>query len=246
MTILSVNPRSPLPLHVQAEHELRKLIGAARYRHGELLPDELTLAATLGVSRGTVRTAILRLVSEGLIERRPGVGTRVAPKTAESSVAAWRSLTREMAAKGIKVETYALKTQKRPAPRAAARALVVDPGTPIYRLDRLRGWRGMPVLHSRSWFHPRLGLKGNEDFTGPLYEVIQAATGVVADGATEELLAVAAEAKMAGLLRVRAGAPLLLRRHVVFDRGRRPFEYAEVHYVSDRYTLTIDLARGDR
>jgi DNA-binding GntR family transcriptional regulator len=41
-------------------------------------------------------------------------------------------------------------------------------------------------------------------------------------------------------------SPLLLRWHVVLDRGRRPFEFAEVHYVSDRYTLTIDLQRGDR
>lgn len=246
MHILSVNPRSPLPLHVQAEHELRKLIGHAKYRDGQLLPDELSLAATLGVSRGTIRTALLRLVAEGLLERRPGVGTRVVSKAAESSVTAWRSLSREMAAKGIKVETYELKIQKRPAPKAAALALVIEPGTSIYQLDRLRGWREAPVLHSRSWFHPRLGLKGAEDFTGPLYEVIQAATGIVADGATEELLAVSADARMARMLQVRTGAPLLLRRHVVTDRGRRPFEYAEVHYVSERYTLKIDLQRGDR
>lgn len=246
MHTLSVDPRSSLPLHIQAEQELRKLIRGARYREGQLLPDELSLAATLGVSRGTIRAAILRLVAEGVLERRAGVGTRVVAKIAESAVTAWRSLTREMAAQGITVETYQLNVRRRSASKVAAAALMIRVGTPIFQLDRLRGWRGTPVLHSRSWFHPRLNLNGDEDFSRPLYEVIRAKTSVVAAGAKEELLAVPAGARMARMLRVPRRAPLLLRRRVVLDRGHRPFEFAEVHYVSERYTLTIDLQRGDR
>jgi DNA-binding GntR family transcriptional regulator len=47
------------------------------------------------------------------------------------------------------------------------------------------------------------------------------------------------------LLRVPPGAPLLLREHTVFDPGNRPFEFAEVRYVSSRFTLTMDLRRGE-
>lgn len=241
-----IDPHSPLPLHAQVEQLLRKLIRRQRHREGRLLPDELTLAARLGISRGTVRTAITRLVAEGLLERRAGVGTRVVRRPAESSIVAWRSLTREMAAKGIAVETYRLDARRCPATAAAAAALLLEPGTLVLRLDRLRGWSGTPVLHCRSWFHPRLRLKGTEDFRQPLYEVIESATGVVAASAREELLAVAADARMARQLQVPRHSPLLLRRHVVLDRGRRPFEFAEVHYVSQRYALSIDLQRGNR
>ena len=246
MDALLIDPRSPMPLHAQVEQLLRKLIQEPRHQEGGLLPDEITLAAQLGISRGTVRTAITRLVTEGLLERRKGVGTRVVQRPAESAVTAWRSLTREMAAKGIAVKTYRLDCRQLPASEAAAAALVIEPGTPVVRLDRLRGWDDTRVLHSRSWFHPRLNLKGTEDFSKPLYDVLEAETGVVADSAREELLAVVADARIARLLQVPRHSPLLLRRHVVLDRGRRPFEYAHVHYVSDRYTLTIDLRRDDR
>lgn len=243
METLAIDPKSRLPLHVQVEQLLRELISEARYQQGELLPDEMTLAAQLGISRGTVRTAIGRLVAEGLLHRRPGVGTRAVQRPAESALIAWRSLTREMAAKGITVETYKLVCQKRPASEQAAAALMIQSGAPVVRLDRLRGWDGVPVLHSRSWFHPRLKLTGDEDFTQPLYEVLEKTTGVVAAGAREELLAVPAKKRMAGMLQVAEGSPLLLRRHVVLDAGKRAFEFAEVHYVSERYTLTIDLQR---
>lgn len=241
----AVDPRSPVPLRAQIEDWLRRLIAQPEYQRGELLPDELTLAEQLGVSRGTLRAALGRLVFEGLLDRRPGRGTRVARRASESGIAAWRSLTREMARKGVAVETFQRDWRAVPASPAAALALQVETGRKVPRLDRLRGWNGAPVLHSRSWFHPRLRLTGQEDYSRPLYEAIEEATGVAADSAHEELLAVAADARMAGLLRVPRRSPLLLRRHVVFDRRQRPMEFAEVHYVSDRFSLTIDLRRGE-
>lgn len=241
----AVDPDSPVPLRAQVEDWLRRLIARPEYQQGEMLPDELSLAARLGVSRGTLRAGISRLVFEGLLDRRPGLGTRVARRASESGIAAWRSLTREMARKGVMVETFRLECRMVLASVAAAGALRIEVGARVLRLDRLRGWGGAPVLHSRSWFHPRLGLTGEEDYRRPLYEAVEAVTGVAADSAHEELQAVAADTRMAKLLRVPAGSPLLLRRHVVFDRGRRPMEFAEVHYVSERFSLTIDLRRGE-
>ena len=54
-----------------------------------------------------------------------------------------------------------------------------------------------------------------------------------------------AEARIARLLEVTKATPLLLRRHTVFDPGNRPFEYAEIRYVSSRFELTLDLRRGE-
>lgn len=44
---------------------------------GEVLPPERTLAATLGVSRLTLRAALARLEAEGLVRARQGDGVRV-------------------------------------------------------------------------------------------------------------------------------------------------------------------------
>jgi GntR family transcriptional regulator len=242
---LRLNHRSATPLHAQAQQLLRDLIRRPAYQDGALLPDEVSLAASLGISRGTLRAGIAQLVHEGLLERRAGVGTRVRAPAADSGIGAWRSFSLEMARKGIRVENYRQEFALAAADDAAARGLRLQPGTKIWRLDRVRGWDGRPVLHSRSWFHPRLGLTGREIFSRPIYEVIESETGAVAERAREQFIAVAASATLAGLLAVRRGDPLLLRSHTVFDTGGRPMEFAQVHYVSPRFALTLEMRRDE-
>lgn len=241
--MLAIDHRSPMPLRAQVEELLRNLILETEYQKGALIPDEVTLAAQLGVSRGTIRSGISKLVFEGVLERKAGVGTRVSSRHLESGIRAWRSFTQEMASKGIKVENFRLDYHLVQASSDAAQALQLESPAPLWRLDRVRGWDGKPVLQSSSWFHPRLQLKGTENTTEPLYEMIEKATGVRPHHAREEFLAVSADSRTARLLDVTKGAPLLLRRHTVFDAGDRPFEFAEVRYVSSRFTLTLDMRR---
>ena len=170
------------------------MMALPEFQNGALFPDELTLANRFGVSRGTVRVALTRLVNQRLLERKPGVGTRVLPAPAESSIGEWRSFSREMARRNISVESYFLDARRFAAPDRVAQALQIAAGTEVLRLDRVRGWEKRPVLHSRSWFHPRLRLTEAADFSRPLYELIQAETGAVADSAREELSAVRAPA----------------------------------------------------
>jgi len=243
--MMTLDRQSPIPLRAQVEQLIRELVRRAEYQAGALLLDELTLATQLGISRGTVRSGISKLVFEGVLERKAGVGTRVSNSNVESGIRAWRSFTREMASKNITVQNFRLDYRLAETSRDAARALQVSPKTRLWRLDRVRGWNDKPVLHSTSWFVPRLGLKGTEDFKRPLYEVLEAVSGVRPHHAREEFLAIAADNSMARFLEVSRGTPLLLRRHTVFDPGSRPFEFAEVRYVSSRFTLTLDMKRGE-
>ena len=217
------------------------MIGRPEYQKGTLMPTEVSLANQFGVSRGTVRAALTRLVDQGLLQRKPGVGTRVLPAQPESSIGAWRSFSQEMARRKIKVECFLLELRRVPALDRVALALLVPAGTEVLRLDRVRGWAKQPVLNSRSWFHPRIQLSESSDFSRPLYRLIQEETGAVASSAREQFSAVKASASLARRLKVRSGEPLLLRSHTVFDSGHRPMEFAEVHYVSARFTLTLDL-----
>src|ERR1700738_1875318 len=64
-------------LHHQLSTVLRSAIHSGRYEQGDYLPGEHQLTATYGVSRATVRRALLTLEAEQLVERRAGKGTRV-------------------------------------------------------------------------------------------------------------------------------------------------------------------------
>ncbi len=239
-----LNPRDPLPLHAQAEQALRGLIREPVYQQGQLLPDEVGLARRMGVSRSTLRAALDRLVREGLLERRRGVGTRVRPAGTSSNLTAWTSFTREMRALGVEVQTFHCTAVWVRATGEVARALGVDPGTRVLRLDRVRGYHGEPVVYFRSWLHPRLPLQPGDDFQQPLYELIAQRSGVTPVHSEEHLRAVPAKAPIGTWLHVKPGTPLLLRQRRVCDAGGRPLEYALNHYRGDRFTLHLDLHRS--
>src|SRR5947208_7888743 len=66
------------PLVSQAAAAIRTRIKTGRWQLGEQLPSEPQLATELGISRGTLRESVRMLISNGLLDRKHGVGTFVA------------------------------------------------------------------------------------------------------------------------------------------------------------------------
>ncbi|MGH2885948.1 MAG: winged helix-turn-helix domain-containing protein [Solirubrobacteraceae bacterium] len=60
-----------------AEEALHNWLAGGRYRQGDRLPPEHEVATMLGVSRGTLRSALRRLEERGEIVRRQGSGSFV-------------------------------------------------------------------------------------------------------------------------------------------------------------------------
>ena len=69
-----------IALHHRIATLLKDAIATGRYGPGERLPTEGELVALHGVSRVTVRRALLSLEQQGLIVRRVGAGTFVSDK----------------------------------------------------------------------------------------------------------------------------------------------------------------------
>lgn len=72
-------------LYQQVAHQLRELIRSGEYRPGNRLPPERDLARQLGISRPTVREAMIALEIQGLIEIRVGSGIFVLPAPSAAS-----------------------------------------------------------------------------------------------------------------------------------------------------------------
>ncbi len=74
----------PQRLYRQIAEQLRVSIGAGEWGVGERLPAERDLARQLGVSRPSVREALIALEVEGWVEVRTGSGVYVLDRTAHS------------------------------------------------------------------------------------------------------------------------------------------------------------------
>jgi DNA-binding FadR family transcriptional regulator len=76
LNLPQVRPRS---VSDEVAARLERLIVAGDLKPGDRLPSERDLAATLNVSRASLRQAMHELEAKRLIERRPGRGTTVLP-----------------------------------------------------------------------------------------------------------------------------------------------------------------------
>lgn len=76
----------------QAMRQLEARMLDGSWRPGMRLPAERVLAEQFGVSRGTVREALQRLVARGLLASRPGSGIFVTDRLQTGFVSPWRQL----------------------------------------------------------------------------------------------------------------------------------------------------------
>ena len=79
------------PAYILAEEAIRDMILDGTLGHGDLLPGEHDLAGQLGITRPTVREAIRKLESSGLVERGHRRRMQVAAPSTEVSSSAIRN-----------------------------------------------------------------------------------------------------------------------------------------------------------
>src|SRR6478736_10486923 len=169
----AIDHKSVLPLHLQVEEMLRKLIAQPEYQNGKLLPNEVHIAQKLGISRNTVRQAANKLVHERLLIRKKGVGTKVAKNNITTKLNKWTSFTHEMDEKGVVFKNYSIKVSYVVPDKEIRSLFNINATTKVIKLERLRGLNKGPVVYFISYFHPRIGLTIKEDFSKTLYEKLE-------------------------------------------------------------------------
>lgn len=240
---LKINHNSHTPLHIQAEELLRKLIVEEEYQNGKMLPNEVDLAKQLAISRSTLRMALNKLVYEGLLIRKKGVGTKVAEMAVSSKSMNWLSFSQEMAARGIVIKDYEMHLTWVFPDEKIANFFEIGTDKKILKLERLRGKPEWPFVYFISYFHPRVGLTGEEDFRRPLYEIFEKDHSVIATLSKEEISATSADSFIAAKLGVENGNPILFRKRFVFDQGERPIEYNLGYYRADSFVYAVESRR---
>jgi GntR family transcriptional regulator len=141
-----------------AEQALRDWLAPGRHRPGDRLPPEHELGAMLGVSRGTLRTALERLESTGEIVRRQGSGTFVAsvprPTAIDEGLERLESYTSLARRRGVKLTLGHLGIEQAPLDADGASKFAVETGTPATCISRLLLANGEPAAAMVDTIHP--------------------------------------------------------------------------------------------
>lgn len=160
---------------VALQLEQRILEGALKA--GDRLPAERELAEVLGVSRPSLREAIQKLASRGLLTSRQGGGTFVADALSTSLSTPWAQMLASHPALSDDLLEFRAVLESQAAEWAATRATPSD----IQRLDdvlvagteALSGVRADDVARADREFHQALAESAHNAFLGHMMSVVQ-------------------------------------------------------------------------
>lgn len=116
---------------------------------GDQLPTEQQLSSKIGASRSNIREALKLLENEGVVKAIQGKGrflSAVGGLRVERPVTKYESVTEMLENLGYRVTNLVLDIQESVATDVEARALYIEPGTPVIRIIRLRCGNDEPLV----------------------------------------------------------------------------------------------------
>lgn len=228
----------PRPLYRKVADGLIEVMAQKRLNPSTHLPSERNLAEELGIARATLRRALDELAEVGLLCRRQGARTEMAPRL-EKALATLTGFSAELRARGV-TPGHRWLSRRRLAPTATeAMALGLGAGELIVRLERVRSADGRPIAIERAAV-PATILPSGEMVGQSLYETL-AALGAAPVRGIQRIRAGVMTRSDAEHLDSRPGDPILIVERRCFLADGRAVEFTETRYHGESYDFLTEL-----
>jgi len=235
--------RNGLPAYQKIQRAIRQKIEANQLKPGDAVSSERELARIHGVSLMTARHALAVLEREGIVERRRGSGTFVAPPRIHFNKL--MSYTEQMGSRGLSPSSKVIVAKIiEDEPEIAAR-LGLPANSRMVKIERARHTSDEP-------FALEICYLPADEFASvidaplartSLFATLEHDYHVRLAYADEEVDATVAEGRVAQLLNLRPGAPLLRMRQVIYSTKTKPVIYGIGFYRSERHSLFVRRLR---
>ena len=234
------------PRYIELADELRSAIMQGDYADPGNFPTESVLCEKYDVSRFTVREALRKLTSEGLITRKRGSGTLVQPATARAG-----ALHQPLSNVG-EILQYARDTtitfEKRPSatiPEDVANQIAIKPQGQwfTFRGKRLKPGKERPIALTEAWVHPDLADAVEKIDTNAvtLFGQIEALAKITVSRVTQDIQAIKASKIMLTDLGLEKGDPVLRILRCYFDQKDRVFEISASYHPGEHFAYSMHI-----
>ncbi|MEO5939614.1 MAG: GntR family transcriptional regulator [Candidatus Limnocylindrales bacterium] len=230
----------------RVREEVRDRIRDGRLSDGVQLPPEVELATSLGVSRTTVREALLQLEQEGLLIRRHGHGTFVRSNARlRGSLNANLSASEVIRSHGMEPGTSHARVERITPSADIAERLNLAAGAEVVHLERVRTADGRPVIFTVDLMPARLFENAGIDPTillDPglsLYRLYAERLGRSITDGQAAIRLTHADALVAERLGVPPGSPILCLEQVDATAEGEPVLFSVESYVADTFEFSV-------
>jgi GntR family transcriptional regulator len=233
------------PLYLQAHRHLLNLVEDGTLRPGEQLPAEADLAAQLGISRPTLREALLHLEGEGIIVRKHGVGTFVSRHTPilESGLEVLESLGRQAHRLGLNTEVVHLTVSERTATEEERKALQLsaDDRGGVLDVDRVIAIEGAPFAYLKDVV-PQVYLRREDlenQFSGSVLDILLRQENVLPVISRTQISAEDADRQLADRLGVPKGTALLKLVGQLYSYDEKVIDYSLSYFIPGHFKFHV-------
>ena len=227
-----INKNIPIPIYYQLMQEIKDSIENGELKPGDPIPTEFEIMTAHGISRATVRQAILQLVNEGYLRRIKAKGTFVkSPQEKPRFLGSLKGFSQEMQQDGILHYTKVLDNRIISAPLKISEKLHLENEAPIFYLKRLRFVKEEPVLIAESHLPAKLftGIEDKNFEDVSLYETMEKNYGIVLHHGRREFMPVMpSSTEDVELLKISSKVPILYVESIVFTEDNIPVEYGVI------------------
>lgn len=234
-----VDRSSEVPLHQQVSAALRAAIASGELSPGARVENEIDLATRLGLSRPTVRRAMEDLVHAGLVIRRRGSGTIVAPAQVRRQLNL-TSLFDDLEREGRHPTSTVLEFSIAPGSPEVTQALGLAPHAGVLTVRRVRYAGGEPLAILTNDLPAEYAPDYSALGTSGLYASLRA-RGIMIAGASQRIGARLATAAEGELLGERAGAPLLTVERLAYTDSGQIVERGHHIYRASLYSFDMSI-----
>ncbi|HIR26860.1 MAG TPA: GntR family transcriptional regulator, partial [Candidatus Choladousia intestinigallinarum] len=210
---------------------------------GDMIPSENQIAGTYCVSRNTAQKAIEELVQEGLLVRRQGIGTFVAPPKIEQSLMKFYSFSKAMESKGVSTSVKVISMTREPASQSQAKYLGIKTGEEVYVLKRIRYADKVPIMVDTSRIPIVLapGLDRVNFEENSLYNILETKYKIYITRAKEIFEPVVIRQEESSYLEVDEGSPAIMLDRIAYTNAELPVEFCRSIIPGDKCRFYTEL-----
>lgn len=230
--------RKRVPQYKIIEKDLRESISVGHYKPGDMIPAEIELASSYGVSRVTVRKALDNLTSQGLLQRVAGVGTFVKSQIVKEKLPQLLGFTDEITQMGMEPSTKVITFELIKVPKQLAQTLRLEKDEMVYYIQRIRYANGIPFMLETSYMSTRLYPDiSYKILNGSKYHYVEDTLGLKIAYNEHTITPVMPSEELVKLFGLEENQPIIKDYNTTYLENGQILDFTEQLYNSPKYQL---------
>ena len=238
---VTLDRNSSVPFFIQIAETMKRRIVSGQYNPGRQLLTGEELENEFQTSNITIRKAMEKLKNDGFVERRRGLGTTVSKITPEPlGFELGTSFDKlKEAIKKLNTRVKVLEITRTTSPEYLQDILSTRPEQDIWRLKRIRTYKGMPVSFYTYYADPVCcaDISEKDAETDDIINTIEQAIGVKIKKVSRTMRSVVADLDISSVLEIPFGAPLFFSESTYHSVSGKAIFLSQSYFRGDMFVF---------